>query len=706
MQIALPGQPLPLGATVDADGANFSIASATAEAATLCLIDSHGREEQVTLRERDFGVWHGYVPGVRAGQRYGYRVDGPADPARGLRFDPSRLLVDPYARAIDQRPGTDSTGALVSLAVDDAFDWSGDVRPGTPLADSVIYELHVKGFTARHPGIPEEIRGTYAGLAHPAALEHLVDLGVTAVELLPVPHHLTEPAVRARGLVNYWGYNTLGFFAPHAGYSASVRSGNATGVVAEFKQMVRALHGAGIEVILDVVYNHTCEGGADGPTISFRGIDNLNYYRLDPDDRAAYVDTTGCGNCLNTDSVIVLRMIMDSLRTWVEQMHVDGFRFDLAATLGRRDGTFSRTSPFFDCIAQDPILSTVKLIAEPWDVGQPDSYDIGRFPALWSEWNGSYRDTVRDYWRSTAGLLPRFATRITGSSDLYGGSLRRPSASVNFVTAHDGFTLRDLVSYDAKHNQANGEGNRDGTDANYSWNRGVEGPTDDPAILDARSRAQRTMLTTLLTSFGVPMLLAGDELGRTQQGNNNAYCQDNGISWLDWSDIDHDLLAFTRRLIALRRAHPALRRRRFLTGAQASQVDWFTPAGVPMSQADWANPDSRAVAVYLDGQDDPDVGPDGRPLLDDDLLLCMNAWWEPIDFTIPMLPPVNLRLPPVEPTLPREAEDTSTSWTIAIDTAERSSEPPAPTPSLAPGGSVRVAGRSMVVLLGSRTHIA
>ena len=700
-----PGRPLPVGVTLSPEGANVSIVSATAESVSLCLVGEDGTEERLLLPERDFGVWHGFVPGLSPGQRYGYRVDGPYDPARGLRFDPDKLLVDPTARALhgdlsygpeiyDHAPGgggpsgLDSAGhGPVSVIVDESFDWGDDAPPGYRQSDSVIYEVHVKGFTQQHPNVPIGLRGTYAGLAHPAAVAHLVDLGVTAVELLPVHHSVTEPSVHGHGLVNYWGYNTLGFFAPHEAYSAAARAGRLGGQVAEFKSMVKALHAADLEVILDVVYNHTAEAGADGPTLSFRGLDNVNYYRLAPDDLAAYVDTTGCGNSLNAGSVVVLKLIMDSLRYWVEQMHVDGFRFDLATTLGREGGAFERTSAFFDIIAQDPVLSTVKLIAEPWDVGQGDSYNVGRFPAMWSEWNGGYRDTVRDFWRGTEGLLPAYATRTTGSSDLYGGWLRRPTASVNFLTAHDGFTLADLVSYDTKHNEANLEANRDGTDGNLSWNHGVEGPTDDPAVLASRAQAQRTMLTALLTSFGVPMILGGDEIGRTQRGNNNAYCQDNEFSWFDWDNVDHDLLDFTKRLIRLRREHPVLRRRRFLTGAEAHEVGWFTPSGTAMTDADWSDNGARAIAVYLDGQDAPDQAQDGTSLLDDDLLICANAWWEPLDFTIP-------------------TQDPGTSWTVLLDTTVPSagSTPHASgsTPQLSNGDSVTVAGRSIAIVLGRR----
>ncbi|MBK9739981.1 MAG: glycogen debranching protein GlgX [Actinobacteria bacterium] len=703
---ALPGRPLPIGVEVTPDGANVAVVSGSADSATLCLFDEDGTEDRLLLPERDFGVWHGFVPGVAPGQRYGFRMQGPHEPARGMRFDPDKLLVDPYARAlvgdIDYGPaiygyaqgdysrasGIDSSGSVpLAIVVDEAFDWTGDVRPAIRNADSIVYEVHVKGFTQRHPGVPAELRGTYAGLAHPAAIEHLTNLGVTAIELLPVHHSVTEPGVHARGLVNYWGYNTLGYFAPHAAYSAAVRAGRPGGQVAEFKAMVKSLHAAGLEVILDVVFNHTAEAGADGPTLSFRGLDNANYYRLDPSNPAGYIDTTGCGNSLDSGSVVVLRMIMDSLRYWVQEMHVDGFRFDLAATLGRQDGAFERSSAFFDIIAQDPVLSAVKLIAEPWDVGQGDSYDIGRFPALWSEWNGEYRDTIRDFWRGTSGLLPKYATRVTGSSDVYGGWLRRPTASVNFITAHDGFTLRDLVSYNNKHNEANGEHNADGTGDNRSWNRGIEGPTDDPSVTAQRAQAQRTLLTTLLTSFGMPMLLGGDEMGRTQNGNNNAYCQDNEIAWFDWGAVDEGLLAFTTRLIRLRRQHPVLRRRRYLSGAESGEIAWFTPSGAPMDGGDWADPNARAVSVYLDGRDAPDLAADGSRLVDDDLLLCVNAWWEPLSMTIP-------------------ATEPGTSWTRLIDSGDpavgETASPPAPGPPLLEGAAVDVVGRSILVLRGVR----
>jgi len=510
---------------------------------------------------------------------------------------------------------------------------------------------------------------------------HLVDLGVTAVELLPVHQSVPESFLPQRGLTNYWGYNTIGYFAPNHGYSAAVRAGRPGGQVAEFKAMVNALHAAGLEVILDVVFNHTCEAGPEGPTLCFRGLDNAAYYRLEPGDPSRYVDTTGCGNSLNAGDPATLQLIMDSLRYWITEMHVDGYRFDLAPTLARQDGGFDQVSAFFDLVAQDPVVSQAKLIAEPWDVGQMDSYDVGRFPPLWREWNGKYRDAMRDFWRSHPIGIGEFATRFAGSSDLYGGRGRRPTASVNLITVHDGFTLADLVSYDAKHNEANGESNRDGTDDNRSWNCGTEGPTDDPAILALRERQSRAMLATLLLSFGVPMLLGGDEFGRTQQGNNNAYCQDNEITWFDWSSVDKDLLAFTRRLIAFRREHPVFRRRRFLAGKEAAELAWYTFAGTPMTGPDWADPGALSVAIYLDGSDDPDLAEDGSPMLDDDFLVLVNAWWEPLDFVIP----------PVRDGL---------TWRPEIDSYDPAAAAGAP-PGQA-GDRVTVGPRSVTVLRATR----
>ena len=658
---ALPGKPFPLGATpgehLGVAGTNFAIASTVAGSVTLCLFDQAGAETRIPLADNDADVWHAFVPGTGPGQAYGYRVDGPWNPAQGLRCNPAKLLLDPYAKAVSgtvsfgpevlgqdetdpDAPSTlDSAGHVPrSLVVDPAFGWQDDKRPWYRYADTVLYEVHVKGFTMRHPDIPPPLRGTYAGLGHQAAIAHLTGLGVTTVELLPVHQNVPEAFLVGRGLTNYWGYNTIGFFAPHNGYSAAVRAGRPGGQVAEFQAMVDALHQAGLEVILDVVFNHTAEAGPDGPALCFRGIDNTAYYRVEPGDPGLYYDTTGCGNALNAGDPIMLQLMMDSLRYWLTEMHADGFRFDLAPTLARQEGAFDKVSAFLDMVAQDPVVSRAKLVAEPWDVGQMDSYDLGRFPPLWREWNGKYRDTMRDFWRSHPVGLGEFANRFAGSSDLYGTVGRLPTASVNLITVHDGFTLANLVSYDDKHNEANGENNRDGTSDNNSWNCGAEGPTGDPGILALRARQSRAMLTTLMLSFGVPMLLGGDEMGRTQHGNNNAYCQDNETTWFDWASADTALLDYTRNLIAFRRAHPVFRRRRFLAGTEASELQWFTPAGTPMDSADWADPNARAIAIYLDGSDDPDRAEDGTPLLDDDFLVLVNAWWQPLGFTLP--PPV------------------------------------------------------------------
>jgi isoamylase len=708
---ALPGRPFPLGATPVDGGTNVAVASEIAEGVELCLLDG-GEERRVDLLEYDAGVWHGFVPGMRPGDRYGFRVHGPYDPARGLRCNPAKLLLDPYAKAIeghltwdqrifghafdrgpdaaDGRDLSDSAPAMPhSVVVDPAFDWGGDAAPGTSYADTVLYEVHVKGFTATHPDVPPELRGTYAGLAHPAAVGHLRRLGVTAVELLPVHQHVTNGALRDKELTNYWGYDTIGFFAPHAGYSAASRAGRRGMQVGEFKAMVAGLHAAGIEVILDVVYNHTAEGNEHGPTLCHKGFDNPAYYRLAAGDPRRYFDTTGTGNSLNVAHPTTLRMLVDSLRYWVTEMHVDGFRFDLAATLGRESGGFASTSAFFELVDQDPVLSQVKLIAEPWDVGQVDSYDLGRFPALWSEWNGRFRDTTRDFWRSVDGTLGDLATRASGSADLYGGSRRRPSASVNLVTTHDGFTLRDLVSYDRKHNDANGEGGRDGGDDNRSWNCGVEGPTDDPEVLALRRRQSRVLLATLLLSLGVPMLLGGDELGRTQRGNNNAYCQDNEISWFDWEHIDAELLEFTTGLVALRRAHPALRRRRYLTGAMPGEIGWFTPSGAPMTDADWRDPGSRAVAMLVDGSAEPDRDADGVPMLDEDMLVLVNGWWEALPFTLPLAPGPDAGPAP--------------SWRIELDTFTGTVWP-VEAELHRPGAVVDVGPRSLVLLVAPRSR--
>ncbi|HTT53681.1 MAG TPA: glycogen debranching protein GlgX [Streptosporangiaceae bacterium] len=697
----LPGSAFPLGATPGQGGTNFAVATGIADAVTLCLFDGAGRETQVPLRDYDAGVWHGFVPGVGPGQAYGYRVAGPYDPARGLRCNPAKLLLDPYAKAIsgevafgpevlgyaaadpDSPSALDSAGHMPrSLVVDQAFRWADPAPVRRRYSDTIIYELHVKGFTMRHPGVPEELRGTYAGLAHESVIGYLTDLGVTAIELLPVHQSVPESFLPARGLTNYWGYNTIGYFAPHNGYSAAVRGGQPGGQVAEFKAMVNALHAAGLEVLLDVVFNHTCEAGPDGPTLCFRGLDNPAYYRLDPADPSCYIDTTGCGNSLNAGNPRTLQLIMDSLRYWITEMHVDGYRFDLAPTLARQEGGFDQVSAFFDMVSQDPVVSQAKLIAEPWDVGQLDSYDIGRFPALWREWNGKYRDSMRDFWRSHPIGIGEFATRFSGSADLYGGAeRRRPTASVNLITVHDGFTLRDLVCYDSKHNEANGEDNRDGTDDNRSWNCGVEGPTTDPAILALRERQSRAMLSTLLLSFGVPLLVAGDEAGRTQQGNNNAYCQDNDITWVDWSSQDKELLAFTRRLIALRSEHPVFRRRRYLAGVEATELGWFTEAGTPMTGDDWANSGALSLGIYLDGSDAPDRAQDGTLLVDDDFLVMINAWWEPLDFVIP-------------PTRDGQA------WLTALDSYELGRQRRAAGTRCEAGDKVTVGPRSVRVLRG------
>ncbi|MFN8585945.1 MAG: glycogen debranching protein GlgX [Dehalococcoidia bacterium] len=625
-----PGLPFPLGATWDGAGVNFALFSEHATAVDLCLFDSvesEGERERVRLTEREGGVWHGYLPDVRPGQLYGYRVSGPYEPEHGQRFNPAKLLLDPYARAVERvnvwndsllgyRPDDaaldlsindhdSGASAPLGVVVDSAFTWGPDRLLGTPRSETVIYELHVGGFTRLHPEVPERLRGTYAGLASAPIVRYLKELGVTAVELMPVHQHMDERPVVERGLTNYWGYNTLSYFAPDARFATTGRGLDA---VDEFKVMVRTLHEAGIEVILDVVYNHTSEGNELGPTISLRGIDNSSFYRLRPEDRRHYMDFTGTGNTLNMQHPRALQLVMDSLRYWVLDMHVDGFRFDLASALARELYEVDRLSSFFDIIGQDPVLSRVKLIAEPWDLGE-GGYQVGNFPPEWAEWNGKYRDSVRRFWRGEAGQLPEMATRLAGSSDLYAVSGRRPFASINFVTAHDGFTVRDLVSYDHKHNEANGEGNVDGSDENLSWNCGIEGETDDPKILALRRRQVRNFLATLLLSQGVPMLLAGDECGRTQHGNNNAYCQDNEVSWVDWR-LDHwqqELLRFTRTMIRLRADHPVLRRRRFLegrNGGRAEQQDalWLLPEGGEVGEQQWHDADRRALGLLLNGE--------------------------------------------------------------------------------------------------------
>ena len=652
-----PGNPYPLGATFDGAGTNFSLFSEAAERVELCLFDEEGRERRVELPETTAFCWHGYLPEVKPGQRYGFRVHGPWAPKRGLRCNPAKLLLDPYAKAVEGRvdwgpaafahrmddPETvardDADSAPIvpkSVVVAPYFDWGEDRAPRTPLHRSVIYEVHVKGFTMRHPEVPEGLRGTYGGMAHPAAIDYLRELGVTAVELLPVHQFVHQKFLVDKGLVNYWGYDSIAYLAPHNGYSAAGQRGEQ---VAEFKGMVKALHAAGIEVILDVVYNHTAEGNHHGAALAFRGIDNPAYYRLEPEDPRFYQDYTGTGNSLNMRHPHVLQLIMDSLRYWVLEMHVDGFRFDLAAALARGLHEVDRLSAFFDLIQQDPVVSQVKLIAEPWDVGE-GGYHVGNFPPLWSEWNGKYRDTVRDYWRGSDSTLGEFAYRFTGSPDLYQDDSRRPLASVNFVTAHDGFTLGDLVSYERKHNAANGEGNADGESHNRSWNCGVEGDTDDPAILALRERQTRNFLATLLLSQGVPMLLGGDEFGRTQRGNNNAYCQDNELSWFDWqlTEVNAALLEFTRRLVAFRHEHAAFRRRRWFQGRPVkgtADIEWYKPDGATMTEEDWKTGFVKSVGVFLNGKAIPSPDPRGRRIVDDDFLLLFNAHYEPLDWTLP-----------------------------------------------------------------------
>jgi glycogen operon protein len=695
-----PGASHPLGATWDGAGVNFALFSEHATAVELCLFDDRDERVEIArirLEERDDQVWHCYLPQARPGLRYGYRVHGPYEPAAGHRFNPAKLLLDPYARAIERtlvwddalfgyRVGGDDADLHPDdrdsadympkcIVIDSAFSWGRDEPPRHPRHQSVIYEVHVKGFTMRHPDVPENLRGTYAGLATPAVVDYLHRLGVTAVELLPCHQFVAERQLVERGLTNYWGYNSIGFFAPDVRYAAT---GGRGGQVAEFKTLVKTLHEASIEVILDVVYNHTAEGTELGPTLSFRGIDNCAYYRVA--DGRHYMDYTGCGNSLDMTHPRTLQLIMDSLRYWVLEMHVDGFRFDLASTLARELHDVDRLGAFFDIIHQDPVLSEVKLIAEPWDLGE-GGYQVGNFPPLWSEWNGKYRDCVRDYWRGADATLAEFGYRLTGSSDLYASEGRRPSASINFLTAHDGFTLRDLVSYNEKHNEANGEENRDGESHNRSWNCGVEGPTDDREVLALRRRQTRNFLATLMLSQGVPMLLGGDELGRTQQGNNNAYCQDDELSWFDWDTANVELYEFTRRLIRLRRDHPVFRRRRWfqgrpIRGSGERDLVWFKPDGDDMSEEDWANGFAKSLALFLNGEGIAHAGPRGERVRDDSFYLICNAHWEPIEFTLPGAP-------------------LAERWQVVLDTERPFPEDGA---VLDGGAPCRATGRSLVLL--------
>ena len=652
----------PLGASYDGAGVNFALYSQVAQKVELCLFDEHDAETRIEMTEQNSYVWHNYIPGLQPGQRYGYRVYGPYDPMHGLRCNPNKLLLDPYAKAIEGNidgdeslfsywfKSPDDTSAMNDLdsaahtmksaVINPYFDWGNDQHPYISYHDSVIYEAHVRGMTNLNMDVPPDIRGTYAGLAYPSVIEYLKKLGVTAIELMPIHQFVNDSFLQEKGLSNYWGYNTIGFFAPHNAYSSSGERGEQ---VNEFKSMVKAYHYAGMEVILDVVYNHTAEGNHMGPTLSFKGIDNASYYRLVEGDQQHYFDTTGTGNSLLMRSPHALQLITDSLRYWVTEMHVDGFRFDLAATLARQFQEVDKLSAFFDIVEQDPIISRVKLIAEPWDLGS-GGYQVGGFPSSWSEWNGRYRDTVRDFWRSQPSTLPEFASRLMGSSDLYQVNGRRPVASVNFITAHDGFTMNDLVSYNEKHNEANGEGNRDGESNNRSWNCGVEGPTNIPDVNDLRQRQMRNMFATLLFSQGIPMICGGDEVARTQQGNNNAYCQDNEISWTNWH-LDKgrkELLAFVSKLIHLRLDHPVLHRRRFFTGREPGddsnmipQVEWFDHTGSIMDMDDWQNTHAFSMMIYLNGSDIPEVDWYGNRMVDNDFILIFNAHYEPIMFTLP-----------------------------------------------------------------------
>ncbi len=696
-----PGTAYPLGATYDGSGTNFALYSEVAERVELCLFEEDGTETVIALPEVDGLVWHAFIPGIEPGQRYGYRVHGPYDPEHGHRCNPNKLLLDPYAKAIDgsfdwdqslfsydfgdpdSRNDDDSAEHMPkSIVINPFFDWGVDRPPKRQYAESVIYEAHIKGLTETHPGIPAELRGTYAGVAHPAVIDHLKTIGVTAIELMPVHHFANDSTLQDKGLSNYWGYNTIGFFAPDSKYTSSNTPG---GQVQEFKAMVRALHEAGIEVILDVVYNHTAEGNHLGPTLSMRGIDNQAYYRLVEDDQRYYMDYTGTGNTLNVRNPHSLQLLMDSLRYWVTDMHVDGFRFDLAATLAREFYDVDRLSSFFELVQQDPTVSQVKLIAEPWDVG-PGGYQVGNFPPQWTEWNGKFRDTVRDFWRGEPATLGEFAERLTGSADLYEHSARRPVASINFVTAHDGFTLLDLVSYNDKHNEANGEGNNDGESHNRSWNCGVEGPSDDATIVALRAQQRRNFLATIFLSQGVPMLCHGDELGRTQDGNNNGYCQDNALTWIDWSTADQDLIAFTGRVAKLRHDHPVFRRRRFFDGRPvrrrgqkggAPDIGWVRPDGSEMTEDDWDSGFGKAVAVFLNGNGIPDHDSRGERVVDDTFFMCLSAHYEPIEFTLP----------------PKEFGAT---WQVVLDTGDPAQIDVGP--EVDAGGTVTVGPRAVVLL--------
>ena len=696
----------PLGASYDGAGVNFALFSQVAQKVELCLFDEEDRETRVEMTEQNSYVWHNYLPGIQPGQRYGYRVYGPYDPAKGLRCNPNKLLLDPYAKAIEGNIDGDESlysywfkspedvtsmntldsapHTMKSAVVNPYFDWGNDQHPNISYHDSVIYEAHVRGMTNLNLDVPPDIRGTYAGLAYPSVIEYLRKLGVTAIELMPIHQFVNDSFLQEKGLSNYWGYNTIGFFAPHNAYSSSGQRGEQ---VNEFKSMVKAYHRAGMEVILDVVYNHTAEGNNLGPTLSFKGIDNGAYYRLVDNDRRHYFDTTGTGNSLLMRSPHALQLITDSLRYWVTEMHVDGFRFDLAATLARQFQEVDKLSAFFDIVEQDPVISRVKLIAEPWDLGS-GGYQVGGFPSSWSEWNGRYRDCVRDFWRSQPSTLPEFASRLMGSSDLYQMNGRRPVASVNFITAHDGFTMNDLVSYNEKHNDANGEGNRDGESNNRSWNCGVEGPTTIKDVNDLRQQQMRNMFATLLCSQGIPMICGGDEVARTQQGNNNAYCQDNAISWTNWDldDSQKDLLEFVSKLIHLRLEHPVLHRRRFFTGREPGdpddkipQVEWMDHTGSIMDMEDWSNTHAFSVMIYLNGSDIPEADWYGNQMVDNNCILIFNAHYEPIMFTLP-------------------DERYGKKWRLVVDTHN----PKGPELNYEAGFAITAQSRSFLLLMSDR----
>ena len=696
----------PLGASYDGAGVNFALFSQVAQKVELCLFDEENRETRVEMTEQNSYVWHNYLPGIQPGQRYGYRVYGPYDPAKGLRCNPNKLLLDPYAKAIEGNIDGDESlysywfkspedvtsmntldsapHTMKSAVVNPYFDWGNDQHPNISYHDSVIYEAHVRGMTNLNLDVPPDIRGTYAGLAYPSVIEYLRKLGVTAIELMPIHQFVNDSFLQEKGLSNYWGYNTIGFFAPHNAYSSSGQRGEQ---VNEFKSMVKAYHRAGMEVILDVVYNHTAEGNNLGPTLSFKGIDNGAYYRLVDNDRRHYFDTTGTGNSLLMRSPHALQLITDSLRYWVTEMHVDGFRFDLAATLARQFQEVDKLSAFFDIVEQDPVISRVKLIAEPWDLGS-GGYQVGGFPSSWSEWNGRYRDCVRDFWRSQPSTLPEFASRLMGSSDLYQMNGRRPVASVNFITAHDGFTMNDLVSYNEKHNDANGEGNRDGESNNRSWNCGVEGPTTIKDVNDLRQQQMRNMFATLLCSQGIPMICGGDEVARTQQGNNNAYCQDNVISWTNWDldDSQKDLLEFVSKLIHLRLEHPVLHRRRFFTGREPGdpddkipQVEWMDHTGSIMDMEDWSNTHAFSVMIYLNGSDIPEADWYGNQMVDNNFILIFNAHYEPIMFTLP-------------------DERYGKKWRLVVDTHN----PKGPELNYEAGFAITAQSRSFLLLMSDR----